>query len=438
MALTTTSKGLVTVFGGSGFLGRHVVRALLKRGWRVRAAVRRPDLAGHLQPLGMVGWVQPMQANLRYRWSVDRAVEGADAVINLVAILNETGRQRFDAVNSFGARAVAEAARGAGLKRVIHISAIGADPDSPSVQARTKAAGEAAVFETLPDSVVFRPSIAFGQEDHFFNRFAALSRVTPALPLFGGGHTRFQPVFVGDIARAVADAVDGKAKPGTTYELGGPEVKTFRECLETTLAAIDRRRLLVPVPWWLASAKASVLQLWPWHPLLTVDEVRQLEDRQRRLRGGHGRGPHLRRLRHHAGQPGGDPALLSLPLPTARRVRAPPHGLRCGPPSPPPERGRWLCAAKPEGVFFAALAVTPPVAMRPALPFQTLGEGEQSISRWRLSRGWRRRRSPPPGRWRRRRCATRRTRRSRGARRSPESRAPRSAPPGRRRRSRGR
>ena len=277
MAITTTAKGLVTVFGGSGFVGRHVVRALLKRGWRVRAAVRRPDLAGHLQPLGMVGWVQPMQANLRYRWSVDRAVEGADAVVNLVAILSETGRQRFAAVNDFGARAVAEAARGAGLTRVVHMSAIGADANSPSVQARSKAAGEAAVFETLPDSVVLRPSIAFGQEDHFFNRFASMARLSPALPLFGGGHTRFQPVFVGDVAQAVADAIEGKARPGTIYELGGPEVKTFRECLETTLAAIDRRRLLVPVPWSLASAGAWALQLWPWHPLLTVDEVRQLK-----------------------------------------------------------------------------------------------------------------------------------------------------------------
>ena len=276
MAITTTAKGLVTVFGGTGFVGRHVVRALLKRGWRVRAAVRRPDLAGHLQPLGMVGWVQPMQANLRYRWSVDRAVEGADAVVNLAAILSETGRQRFGAVNDFGARAVAEAARGAGLKRVAHMSALGAAADSPSLQARSRAAGEAAVLETLPDSVIFRPSIAFGQEDHFFNRFASMARVSPALPLFGGGHTRFQPVFVGDVAQAVAAAVEGKAKPGTTYELGGPEVKTFRECLETMLAAIDRQRLLVPVPWLAASAGAWLLQQWPWRPLLTVDQVRQL------------------------------------------------------------------------------------------------------------------------------------------------------------------
>ena len=276
MAITTTAKGLVTVFGGTGFVGRHVVRALLKRGWQVRAAVRRPDLAGHLQPQGMVGWVQPVQANLRYRWSVDRAVEGADAVVNLVAIATESGRQRFEAVHNFGARAVAEAARGAGLKNVVHMSALGAEADSPSVQARTRAAGEAAVLETLPQSVIFRPSIAFGQEDHFFNRFAAMARLSAALPLFGGGHTRFQPVFVGDIARAVADAVEGKAKAGTTYELGGPEVKTLRECLEMVLDAIDRRRLLMPLPWSLASAGASVLQLWPWQPLLTVDQVRQL------------------------------------------------------------------------------------------------------------------------------------------------------------------
>ncbi len=277
MAITTTSKGLVTVFGGSGFVGRHLVRALLKRGWRVRAAVRRPDLAGHLQPLGLVGWVQPMQANLRYRWSVDRAVEGADAVVNLAAILSESGRQRFPAVNDFGARAVAEAARAAGLKSIVHMSANGADPQSPSVQARSRAAGEAAVLETLPDSVIFRPSIAFGPEDHFFNRFASIARLSPALPLFGGGHTRFQPVFVGDIAQAVADAVEGKARPGTIYELGGPEVKTFRECMEIMLAAIDRRRVLMPVPWSLASAGASALQLWPWQPLLTVDQVRQLK-----------------------------------------------------------------------------------------------------------------------------------------------------------------
>ena len=276
MAIARAEKGLVTVFGGSGFLGRHVVRALLKRGWRVRAAVRRPDLAGFLQPLGMVGWVQPVQANLRYRWSVDRAVVDADAVVNLVAILNETGRQRFNAVHAFGARAVAEATRAAGIERLVHLSAIGADPDSASAYSRTKAEGEAAVFETRPGAVVFRPSLLFGPEDNFFNRFAGLARMLPALPLFGGGHTRFQPVFVGDVARAVADAVEGRTQGGTIYELGGPEVKTFRQCLEIVLRETERRRLLVPVPWPLATAIASVTQLLP-KPLLTVDQVARLK-----------------------------------------------------------------------------------------------------------------------------------------------------------------
>jgi len=268
-------KGLVTVFGGSGFIGRHVVRALLKRGWRVRAAVRRPDLAGHLQPLGMVGWVQPVQANLRNRPSVDRAVEDADAVVNLVAILAETGRQRFEAVHVFGARAVAEAARAAGIARLVHISAIGSDADSPSDYARTKALGEQAVFETIPTATVVRPSIVFGPEDHFFNQFAGLAQVLPALPLIGGGHTRFQPVFVGDVATAIADAVEGKAKTATVYELGGPEIRTFRECMELMLEEIDRKRLLVPLPWPLATFAAAILQFLPGK-LLTPDQVRLL------------------------------------------------------------------------------------------------------------------------------------------------------------------
>jgi uncharacterized protein YbjT (DUF2867 family) len=276
MAIRSGDRGLVTVFGGSGFLGRHVVRALLKRGYRVRAAVRRPDLAGHLQPLGMVGWVQPIQANLRVRWSIDRAVENADAVINLVAILHESGRQRFDAVHAFGARAVAEATRAAGIERLVHVSAIGASPDSPSAYGRTKALGEDAVRETVPGAVIMRPSIIFGPEDHFFNRFAGLARFMPALPLLGGGLTRFQPVFVGDVARAIAESIEGRAQPGTTYELGGPEVKTFKQCMEMMLAEIERKRLLVPVPWSLAKLKASFLQLLP-NPILTVDQVRQLQ-----------------------------------------------------------------------------------------------------------------------------------------------------------------
>jgi len=275
MAITVAERGLVTVFGGSGFLGRHVVRALLKRGWRVRAAVRRPDLAIHLQPLGLVGWVQPVQANLRYRWSVDRAVAGADAVINLVAILGNSGRQRLESVNVFGARAVAEATRAAGLKTLIHVSAIGADPEAPSAYGRSKAAGEAAVFETLPDATVMRPSLIFGPEDRLFNFFAGLAPFSPVFPLIGGGHTRLQPVFAGDVARAIADTLDGKAEPGRTYELGGPEVKTLRECIEFALSAADRPRLLLPLPWPLASAAGAILEHLPGQ-LITVDQVKQL------------------------------------------------------------------------------------------------------------------------------------------------------------------
>jgi NADH dehydrogenase len=275
MAITVAERGLVTVFGGSGFLGRHVVRALLKRGWRVRAAVRRPDLAGHLQPLGLIGWVQPVQANLRYRWSVDRAVAGADAVINLVAVLGNSGRQRLESVNVFGARAVAEAARGAGLTTLIHVSAIGADPEALSAYGRSKAAGEAAVFETLPDATVMRPSIIFGPEDYFFNRFAGLARISPVFPLIGGGHTRLQPVFAGDVARAIVDRLDGQAAPGRVYELGGPEVKTLGECIEFALAGADRPRLLAPLPWPLASAAGAILQHLPGQ-VITVDQVKQL------------------------------------------------------------------------------------------------------------------------------------------------------------------
>ncbi|MGQ3294569.1 MAG: complex I NDUFA9 subunit family protein, partial [Shinella sp.] len=199
---------LVTVFGGSGFVGRHVVRALARRGYRIRVAVRRPDLAGFLQPIGGVGQISFVQANLRYRQSVDRAVEGSDHVINCVGVLFESGRNTFDAVQDFGARAVAEAARAAGAK-LTHISAIGADEKSQSSYARTKGRGEAAVLRTVPDATILRPSIVFGPEDGFFNKFATMARYAPALPLIGGGHTKFQPVYVADVAEAVARSVDG-------------------------------------------------------------------------------------------------------------------------------------------------------------------------------------------------------------------------------------
>ncbi len=267
---------LVTVFGGSGFLGRHVVRALAARGWRVRVAVRRPDLAGHLQPLGGVGQIHAVQANLRYPESVAAAVAGCDAVVNLVGLLYESGRQTFDAVHVFGARAVAEAAAEAGVSSLVHMSSIGTAADSEAEYAASKAAGEQAVLAAFPNARIFRASVMFGQGDDFFNRFAAMARIAPILPLIGGGETRFQPVFAGDVAEAVARALDGAGEPGKVYELGGPEVLTFREILEFILEETGRKRFLVPVPFALMRMKASVLQLLP-KPLLTVDQVKMLE-----------------------------------------------------------------------------------------------------------------------------------------------------------------
>jgi uncharacterized protein YbjT (DUF2867 family) len=271
-----TTQKLVTVFGGSGFLGRHVVRALAKRGYRVRVAVRRPDLAGHLQPMGIVGQVQAIQANLRYLDSVARAVQGADAVVNLVGILSPSGNQSFEAVQAAGAGAIATACRNAGITNLVHVSAIGADIHSDSAYARSKAEGEASVLAAVPDGIILRPSIVFGPEDRFFNRFASLARFLPALPLIGGGQTKFQPVFVGDVAEAVVRGVDGTLKPGAVYELGGPEVVTFEQILRYILTTIRRKRLLIPMPWPVARLQAGVLELLP-KPLLTRDQVTLLE-----------------------------------------------------------------------------------------------------------------------------------------------------------------
>jgi uncharacterized protein YbjT (DUF2867 family) len=275
-AMVIPTRGLVTVFGGSGFLGRHVVSALARRGYRIRVATRRPNLAGHVQPLGAVGQIHPIQANLRYPDSVRRAVDGADAVVNLVGILFESGRQRFTSVQAEGAATIAAAAAKAGIDNVVHVSAIGAAADSPAEYARSKAAGETAMLAARPSTVILRPSIVFGPEDSFFNRFAGLSGLMPFLPLVGGGETRFQPVYVGDVAEAVAVALDGRARNGTTYELGGPEVKTFKELMELLLREIGRTRLLLPLPFGVARLQARVLQLLP-NPLLTVDQVHLLE-----------------------------------------------------------------------------------------------------------------------------------------------------------------
>jgi len=259
--MTGANGKLVTVFGGSGFVGRHVVRALVKRGYRVRVAVRRPDLAGHLQPLGVVGQIHAMQANLRYPASVRRAVEGSAAVINLVGILQPQGQQKFDAVQAVGAETVAAAAAEAGVPMLVHMSAIGADSASASDYARSKAEGEAAVLKLMPGAAIMRASIIFGPEDGFFNRFASLARMLPVLPLVGGGETRFQPVFVGDVAEAIARAVDGQVEGGRIYELGGPDVKSFRELLAYVLEVTGRKRILAPLPWPLASLQAGVLEV---------------------------------------------------------------------------------------------------------------------------------------------------------------------------------
>jgi len=263
---------LVTVFGGSGFVGRSVVRALCKRDYRVRVAVRRPELAGHLQPLGKVGQIHSVQANLRYPASVEAAMRDCHVAINLVGILAESGAQTFDAVQGRGAAAVAKAAAAAGA-RMVHVSAIGADEKSPSRYARAKAAGEQAVLSTIPSATILRPSIVFGPEDQFTNRFASLARMLPVLPLIGGGVTKLQPVYVGDVATAIADAVDGKARAGAVYELGGPEVLTMREIMEIILATTERRRMLVSLPFGMAKLQALLLQFAPGPLKLTPDQV---------------------------------------------------------------------------------------------------------------------------------------------------------------------
>jgi uncharacterized protein YbjT (DUF2867 family) len=270
--LASNLETLVTVFGGSGFVGRSVVRALCKRDYRVRVAVRRPELAGHLQPLGKVGQIHAVQANLRYPASVDAAMRDSHVAINLVGILAQGGAQTFDAVQDKGAGAVAKAAAAAGA-RMVHVSAIGADENSLSAYARSKAAGEKAVLSAVPSATVLRPSVVFGPEDQFTNRFAALARMSPALPLIGGGVNKMQPVYVGDVASAVADAVDGKAKAGATYEIGGPEVLTMREIMEIILEITERNRMLISLPFGLAKLQALFLQFAPGALKLTPDQV---------------------------------------------------------------------------------------------------------------------------------------------------------------------
>ncbi len=262
---------IVTVFGGSGFIGRHLVRALVKGGWRVRVAVRRPDLAGHVQPLGMPGQIYPVQANLRYPDSIAHALKGADAAVNLVGILHETGRQRFGSVQARGAEAVARAAAAEGIAKFVHMSALGADAASPSQYAQSKAYGEAAVRQHCPAAGIVRPSVVFGPEDDFFNRFAGLARLLPVLPLISG-NTKFQPVYVADVAAAIASLLDGKGRPGAVFELGGPRIMTMREIFSYVLEVTGRKRPLIPVPAALAEFQGALLGLLP-KPMLTRDQV---------------------------------------------------------------------------------------------------------------------------------------------------------------------
>jgi uncharacterized protein YbjT (DUF2867 family) len=273
------SDDVIVVFGGSGFVGRYVVRALARAGKRVRVAMRRPHLAVDLRVMGDVGQIQLVQANVRNADSVARALEGATGVINLVGILFEKGKQTFDSTQLDGARLVAEQAAKACISRYVHMSAIGADAASPSNYGRTKGAAEEAVKALVPSATIIRPSIVFGPEDNFFNQFAAMARITPALPLIGGGLTKFQPVYVGDVASAVVKALD---TGGGTYELGGPRTYTFKDLLAYILVQIERPRFLAPLPFFIAQPMGAVMnavfKLNPFAgPPLTDDQVKMLK-----------------------------------------------------------------------------------------------------------------------------------------------------------------
>ena len=270
--------GLVTVFGGSGFVGGQVVRALAKRGLRVRVAVRNPGSGYKLRMLGDVGQIEVVQANIRVPDSVARALDGAEGCVNLVAVMHERGRQTFQSLHAVGARNIAEAAKAAGVTRLVHVSAIGAAPESESKYGRSKALGEAAVREVMPSTSILRPSIVFGPEDDFFNRFARMACAAPALPLIGGGLTKFQPVFVGDVANAVTACLLNADTAGKTYELGGPGVFTFKALLERLCEEIGRKPFLVPVPFGIAGligigGDLVNLQPFPIAPPLTTDQV---------------------------------------------------------------------------------------------------------------------------------------------------------------------
>ncbi|WP_281995940.1 complex I NDUFA9 subunit family protein [Ruegeria faecimaris] len=272
---------LVTIYGGSGFVGRYIARRLANEGWRVRVAVRRPNEAMFVRPYGAVGQVEPVLCNIRDDASVALAMRGADAVVNCVGVLNEIGRNEFDTVQTEGAERVARLAAAEGVNRMVHISAIGANAEAGSEYSRTKARGEAGVLAHMPGAMILRPSVIFGTEDQFFNRFAAMTRMGPFLPLVGA-QTQFQPVYVDDVAKAAVQGVLGQASGGV-YELGGPEVKTFRALMLQMLDVINRHRIILGIPFWVARIMAGMLdimkfasfQLFP-NNILTRDQLKNL------------------------------------------------------------------------------------------------------------------------------------------------------------------
>jgi NADH dehydrogenase len=270
------NTALVTIFGGSGFLGRHTVRALAKAGYRIRVATRHPNLAQHLPPMGHVGQIQLFKCNALEDEQVAAAVHSAEAVVNLIGILAPGGGHGFDEIHVEAAERIARAARQSRARTLVHMSAIGASDDSASHYARSKAQGEKRVRAAFPDAVVLRPSIVFGPEDSFFNKFAALARMLPALPLIGGGRTKFQPVFVGDVAAAIRKCIEDPATRGKTYELAGPTTYSFKDLLQFVLRTTGRRRLLLPIPFPLAMIQGAVLGVLP-KPLLTMDQVQLLK-----------------------------------------------------------------------------------------------------------------------------------------------------------------
>ncbi len=271
---------LVTIYGGSGFVGRYIARRMAKAGWRVRVAVRRPNEAMFVKPYGVVGQVEPVLCNIRDDASVRQVMQGADVVVNCVGILAPTAKNTFDAVQHEGAERIARIAAEQGVDRMVHISAIGADMDAASDYSRTKALGEEGVLQHMPNAVILRPSIIFGDEDEFFNRFATMARTSPAIPVVGAD-TKFQPVYVDDVAAAAEKAIKGDAAPGV-YELGGPDVDTFRELMQQMLDVIQRRRMIVGLPMFVGRIMgfgfdmANKLSLGLIPAAITRDQVKNL------------------------------------------------------------------------------------------------------------------------------------------------------------------